>query len=443
MKRIILLLTAVLIVGLGFSQAQTNETWSLEKCIQYAQDNNLSIKQSTLNADYAKNQYQQKKIGLLPNLNASSNYTVNMGKVSDDKTFQVYDVTTKNTQFGLSSSTSLFNGFTGRNTIKQYHVDWEAAVKEVEKARNDLSLTIAAYYLQILLNKELLEVARSQSEVVNLQVERTKSLVEAGSMPEGSLLEIRSLASSEALNVTRSENNLSLSLLDLAQVLELDSVAGFDVDTPVIGDVTEFDLVDANQAYSYSVTSMPQITASELQLNSKELNLEIAKGYRWPELTFNAGWGTYVTKLKGVSGFDFSQSFKDNASSYYGVGLSIPIFNGFSTRTNIKNAQIGILNAQYELDKQKKILRKEIQQASADAYAALRQYQAGRSAVDSYIESFRYTEKRFSVGMVNSVEYNVAKSDLIKAQSDFIQSKYAYILRTKILDFYMGKPIVL
>lgn len=452
MKRTIILLSALLIAGTGFLNAQTSEPWSLEKCIEHAQQNNLSIKQTALGADYAKNQYQQRKTDLLPSLNANMDYNMRFGRVRNEINTEVgsdpvsasTDITTHSFSPSISSSTPVFEGFTRRNTIKQLQVDWEAALKDVEKARNDLSLNIAVLYLQILFDKELLEAARSQLEVVKLQVERTQSLVEAGSVPEGSLLEIKAQASREAMNVTRYENNLGISLLDLAQALDLETAEGFDVETPEIEDISGFMLADANQAYAYSVTAMPQIASSQLNLNSNELGLKIAKGYQWPRVSFNAGWGTYVARVKGKGAFfDFSQSFKDNASSYIGLNVNIPIFNGFAVKTGIKNAQIGILNAQYELDRQKQILRKVIQQAFADAQASLRQYQAGRSAVDSYEESFRYTQKRFSVGMVNSVDYNVAKTELIKAQSEFIQAKYAYILRTKILDFYMGKPIVL
>lgn len=443
MKRTILLLSVTILFSAGFMQAQTKQVWSLEKCITHAQENNLSIKQRSLSADYARNQFRQKRTDLLPNLNANAGHTVRMGRVRNDTDYSVNDLTTSFTDVSIGSTTPVFEGFTRRNTIERYQIDWQAALKDVEKARNDLSLNIAALYLQILFDKELLEAGRSQLEVVNLQVERTNSLVAAGSLPEGSLLEMRAQAAREALNVTRFENNLSLSLLDLAQALDLESADGFDIETPAIDDISGFTLVDANQAYAYSVTSMPQIASTELSLQSSELDLKIAKGYQWPRLSFSTGWGTSVPKVKGQPNFDFSQQFKDNATTYYGLNLSIPIFNGFSVRTGIKNAQIGIWNAQYELDKQKQILRKDIQQASADAHASLRQYQAGKSAVDSYEESFRYTEKRFSVGMLNSVDYNVAKTELIKAQSEYIQAKYAYILRTKILDFYMGKPIVL
>jgi outer membrane protein len=443
MKRTMLLLMAVFLIGTGFLQAQSKQVWSLEQCITYAQENNLTLKQNALNAEYVENQYLQSRYTQYPNLNANSGFRISEGRYRDQTTFQVRDVSTKSANVGIESTTPVFEGFTLRNTITRNRLDWEAAVKDVEKARNDLSLNIAALYLQILLDKELLEAGRSQLEVVNLQVTRTGSLVSAGSLPEGSLLEMRSLAAREALNVTRFENNLALSLLDLAQALDLESPQGFDIETPTIGDITGFDLVDPNQAYQYSVETLPQIAANDLRLKSSEFTMKVARGYQYPRVSFSMGSGTDVSRYNGEPNFDFSRKIKDNLAFYAGVNLAIPIFNAYTAKTGIKNAKIGILNAQYALDIQKRLLMKEIQQASADANAALRQYQSGKSAVESYQESFRYTEKRFNVGMLNSVDYNVAKTELIKAQSDFIQSKYAYILRAKILDFYMGKPIVL
>ncbi len=421
----------------------SQQVWGLEQCIEHARNNNLSIKRQQLNADFARNQHQQKKLELLPNLNASSSYRSQSGRVRDENEFRLIDVTTRDGSVGVSSSTPVFEGFTRRNTIKKGESDWQAAVKDVEKAENDMALHITSLYMQILFDIELLEAARQQFETVQLQVDRADKLVQAGSLPEGSLLEVRSLAARDALAVTQLENNLMLSLLDLAQALDLESAEGFDIVTPEIPELSGAELVESTGVFNFAVNNLPQIAASEFRLESSEKEVDIAKGYLMPRLSFNMGWGTYVSKYDGQQNFDFSQSFKDNSSQYYGLSLSVPIFNALSARTGVKNARIGVLNAQYALEQEKQVLRKEIQQAHADAQAAFRQYEAGQSAVDSYQESFRYTEKRYNVGMVNSVDYNVAKTEFMKAESDFIQAKYTYLLRLKILDFYQGKPIVL
>jgi outer membrane protein len=417
---------------------EMEQPWGLEQCIEYARDHNLAIKRQQLNADYARNQHQQTKLELYPNLNASSSYRSQSGRVRDENEFRLIDVTTRNGNMGVSSTTPVFEGFTRRNPIKKSESDWQAALKDDEKAENDMALNITSLYMQILFDKELLEAARQQFETVQLQVDRTEKLVQAGSQPAGTLLEVRSLAARDALNVTQLENNLMLSLLDLAQALDLESTEGFDIVTPAIPEMSGAELVESSGVFDFAVNNLPQIAASELRLGSSEKEVDIARGYLLPRLSFNLGWGTYVSKYDGQQNFDFQQGLKDNSSQYYGLSLSIPIFNALSARTGVKNANIGVLNAEYALEQEKQVLRKEIQQAHADAQGAFRQYVAGQSAVDSYKESFRYTEKRYSVGMVNSVDYNVAKTEFMKAESDFIQAKYTYLLRLKMLslDFY-------
>ncbi len=423
--------------------AQPPAPWSLKQCIDYARENNLTIKQQILDAEYRNNQLEQKKMGRLPSLNASTSYDISFGRVPDETDFTFNNQTTQFGRFSLTSSVPLFEGFSQKNEIAQNHADWMAALKQVEKAGNDMALTITAYYLQILFDKELLEVAKNQLDIVSQQVSRTEKLVEAGSLAIGNLLEIRSQAAREALNVTQMENNLSLSLLDLAQALDLEDPAGFDILTPDLPTLEEKQLDTPLRLYDEALDIMPQIEASKYNLESSEYAFKAARGNLYPRLSLGAGWNTSVAKTKDDDSFDFGQRFRNNVNQYVGLSLSIPIFNGLAAKTNVNNAKIGILNAEYALEKDKQALRKEIQQAYADALASFRKYEAGMLAVNSYRESFRYTEQKFNVGMVNPVDYSVAKNEYIKAQSEFLQAKYEYLLRTKILDFYKGEAITL
>ncbi len=423
--------------------AQPPAPWSLKQCIDYARENNLTIKQQILDAEYRNNQLEQKKMGRLPSLNASTSYDISFGRVPDETDFTFNNQTTQFGRFSLTSSVPLFEGFSQKNEIAQNHADWMAALKQVEKAGNDMALTITAYYLQILFDKELLEVAKNQLDIVSQQVSRTEKLVEAGSLAIGNLLEIRSQAAREALNVTQMENNLSLSLLDLAQALDLEDPAGFDILTPDLPTLEEKQLDTPLRLYDEALDIMPQIEASQYNLESSEYAFKAARGNLYPRLSLGAGWNTSVAKTKDDDSFDFGQRFRNNVNQYVGLSLSIPIFNGLAAKTNVNNAKIGILNAEYALEKDKQALRKEIQQAYADALASFRKYEAGMLAVNSYRESFRYTEQKFNVGMVNPVDYSVAKNEYIKAQSEFLQAKYEYLLRTKILDFYKGEAITL
>lgn len=441
MKSIItIVLSLFLFAG---ASARDKGVWSLEQCIEHARQHNLVIKQRALNAQYSENQYQQRKLNLYPSVNGSSSFTTNMGRVRNDVNYEIIDVTTRVFNLGASASLPVFEGFTRRNSIEQGLVDWEAALKEVEKTENDIALNITALYMQILFDKELLAAGRHQLELVNMQVDRSEKLVRAGSLPEGNLLEMRALAARELSNVTRLENNLTLSLLDLAQALDLEDAENFDIVTPEIPEISGSELVAVSSVYDYAVNTLPQISLAQLRLESSEMDVKIAKGYLYPRVSLTAGLGTNVSKYKQEPNFDFERKFKDNAFRYYGVNVTIPIFNGLQARMGVKNASLGVINAQHELNRQKQVLRKEIQQAVADAEAAFRQYMAGQSAVASYEESFRYTEQRYNVGLVNSVDYNVSKTEYMKAESDFIQAKYAYLLRLKILDFYQGRPLVL
>lgn len=430
------------LVQITLAQPQDNSQWTLEQCITYAQEHNLTLKQQALNVDRAKNQLELKKLDLLPNLNASSSYTTRMGRVRNDFDYEISDITTRFSDVNVSSTTPVFEGFAKRKSIEKGRIDWQAALKDVEKAENDLALNITALFIQILFDQELLQSAQQQLEVTNLQMKRTGILVQNDKLPQGSLLEMNSMVARELMNVTSLENNLTMSLLDLAQALDLEEVIDFNIQKPDLPEYTAMESLQDDYIYQIAVNTLPQIAASEMRLESGQKDVEIARGYLWPRLSFSAGWGTSVSKYRNEPGFDFAREFEDNAFQYYGLNLSIPIFNGLTTRKSVTSAKIGSLNARYELEKQKLMLRKEIQQAQADAVAALRQYRAGAAAVESYQESFSYTEKRFNLGLVNSVDYNVAKTDYSKAESDFIQARYTYFLRKKILDFYQGKPLV-
>jgi outer membrane protein len=435
-------LTLLLLLPLGLG-AQTIKNWSLKECIDYARENNLTIKQQVLNAEYYQNLYEQNRLDRLPSLNGSAAYNMSFGRVPDETTYDFKNQTTQFGRFSLVSSVPVFQGFSQQNEIEQNRANWKASQKQAEKAGNDLALSITAYYLQILFDKELLEVAQNQLEVAHEQVKRTEKLVEAGSISAGTLLEIKSQSAQEALNVTQMQNNLSLSLLDLAQALDLEDPSEFDILTPDLPKLKERTLTPPNLLYQDALTIMPQIDAARYDLESSEYALKSAKGTLYPSLSLDAGWGTNVSKSKGDETFKFSDRFSENSNEYVGLTLSIPLFNGLAARHTVKNARIGILNAQYALEKEKQTLRKEIQQAYADALAAYRKYEAGMVAVTSYEESFRYTEQKFNVGMVNSVDYSVAKNEYLQAQSEFLQAKYEYLLRTKILSFYKGEPIVL
>lgn len=440
----ICLLAASILLGSVQIQAQENQTvWSLQQCIEYALANNLAVKQKLLNVELNENNLQTKKLSLAPSVNGQSQYRIDFGRAPVGSAFEYVDQTVHNGTLGLNADLPLFQGFTRINDIKKQRFELSAAIHDVEKTRNDIVLTLTSFYLQVLFDKELLAVGKSQLEVTRLQIDRSQKLVDAGSIPYGNLLEIKSQAAKEALSVTTQENNLTISLLNLAQLLDLQDVRNFDILYPSLPEIPLMLSLDVENVYALAAGTMPQIKREESRLHSSEQDLRMAKGALYPSLSLGGGWGSRVSYLKGADDFDFGKSFRENTYSYVGLTLSVPIFNALGARAGVKNARLGIQSAQYSLSAEKLALRKEIQQAYADAQNAYKKYLSAKEAVVSFEESFGYTQKKYDVGMVISVDYNTAKNDLTRSQSELLQSKYEYILRTKILDFYMGNPIQL
>ena len=450
--------------------------WTLEDCIEYAMENNIQIKMSVLNTQYNENLLKQSRLSQIPNLNGSANYSYSWGRALDQTTYQFTDDQQINSiSLGISSSVNLFNGLKVRNTIEQNELNLMASYEDVEKVKNDISLNIAAAYLTILFNKELKAVTENQLEITAQQVDRTRKMVDAGKLAEGSYLEIEAQRASEELNLVNADNQLAISILNLQQMLDLPIDTAFDVVIPVLEDPAEDPIVmSAVEVYRIAEQEMPQIKGAELSLQSSEKQLSIAKGGRSPQLylsgNFNSGYSDireqfveygetpavpigitddgvnvnsypYQTPLYGA--YPFFDQLRDNRSAGVGLGLSIPIFNGWQVNTSIANARIMLENSKLELQSKKLELYASIHQAYADALAALKKFTATEHALVSMEESFKYTEKKFEVGLVNTVDYNTSKNQLTATQSDLLQAKYDFIFRTKILNFYRGEPITL
>jgi outer membrane protein len=429
--------------------------WSLEDCISYAYENNISIKQQVLTTRYNENQLKQSKMDQLPNLNADAYQNYTYGRALDFSTYKYTesDRTIQN-RLNLSSAITLFNGLQQRNTIKQNEFNLLASLQDLEKLKNDISMLLASGYLQILFNKELLEIAKNQYETTLQQVDRTAKLVDVGSLAKGSLYEIQAQAASEELNVIEAQNALDISYLNLTQMLDLDSVGDFDIEVPEFGDVArEPIMLTVGQVYREGLGILPQIRSAELQVESAEKGLSIAKGGRSPSLQLSGGYGTSysdgVGRLVGIDqdlnpiyeDYPFWDQWNDNRNAYFTFGLNIPIFNRMMVSTYISNAKLNVMNYELTLETAKMDLYKSIQQAYADAKAARRKYLATETALVSMEESFKYTEEKFEVGMVNTVDYNIEKTRLTNTQSDLLQAKYDYIFKMKVLDFYRGIPI--
>ena len=440
----------VLLSLAGTSKAQ--QKWSLQQCIDYALENNISIKQQQVNTDYYGNQLKQARHNQLPSVSGSVANNYNLGRsLQSDNTYANFN--SNLTSGSLSANVTILNGLALKRSVSMADFDLKASLADLQKAKDDICLNVAGDYLQILLSKELVQVDTDQLKLTNLQLERTKKLVEAGSLAKGSLLEIEAQYAQEEVNLVTQQNQLQLDYLNLYQLLELPATEEFQVQDPDLPVLTaNRTMLNSVEVFQNAVQVRPEVKSAEYKLKSYEKQVDIARASFYPSLSLGFDYYnyynnkyTYVSTDPLITGKEIplSDQLKNNDQYSIGLNLSIPIFNKLQTRTDVDNAKLQVITQKLELQSTKNELRKEIEQAYTNSLAALKKYMASNKAVESMQEAFRYTEEKFNVGMVNSVEYNQAKNNLTKARSDLAQAKYDYIFRTKILDFYNGIPIEL
>ncbi|MDR1368540.1 MAG: TolC family protein [Dysgonamonadaceae bacterium] len=463
MKKTSIFVLLILACGLGL-HAQENaaqKVWTLERCIDHAIRNNINIKQLQVQKEGAEVDVNTAKMNRLPNLNAGIGQNWSFGRAQTSS--GLYESQSlSNSSLSVSSSIPIFTGFQISNQIAKSKLDLDAAILQLERAKEDLSLNIASLYLQSLFNKELLKVSEEQLALSILQVQRTKTLVEVGKVPESQLYDIEAQAAKDEVSVIQAKNTLELSLLDLAQSLELERASFFDIEIPVIKNVVEEymgSVQPPDVIYSSAINVKPVIKEQELRLESSEKSLKIAQSGYYPKLNLNLSYNNsyyynYTREGDVINPEDpgqsyiwhnesFSNQIKNNGGESIGLSLNIPIFNRFQVRNQVRSAKLNILNQQYVLENTKKTLYKEIQTAYLNATAAQEKFKASARAVAASTESLKYAQERYEVGKSSVFEFNEAKTKLVQSQSEQIQAKYDYIFRTKILDFYNGIPIKL
>ena len=457
MKKFLLYISVLLFIlfsspGIIYSQ---EKLWTLQECIQYAIDNNIQIKQQVLQTMYQENTLEQSKLNLLPTINGQASHDYSFNRTLDQTTYQYVDQNGQSNRFYLGGNLNLFNGLQNYNTIRRNKYQLMASEQDLQSIKDNISLNIALAYLQILLNNELVTATDNQLQITLQQIEKTRKMYDAGSVAKVNLLQIEAQAASEELQLINLENQLDISYLTLTQMLELKSPEGFRIVAPQISiDTNTVITGKVDEIFSQAQGLRPEIKSAELNLNASELDLKIAQGARSPRISMSHSVSTMYSNIREkflnldpltfmpVYGeYPFSEQFNDNLNYGIGFTLNVPLLNGWQVNKNIANSKISIDNYRYALDGEKKRLYKSIQQAYADAVAALKKYSVSMKAVASMEESFRYTEQKFDVGMVTPVDYNAAKTQLLNAQSDMSQAKYEFIFKTKVLDFYKGLPL--
>ena len=437
--------TALLLLLAAAAGAPAQERWSLKQCIDHAIANNITIRQTANQAEQSRVDVNTAKWARLPSLNGSAGQSWSWGRsqtaVADEETgeYNTVYVNTKNnnTSFSLSTGIPLFTGLQLPNQYALAKLNLKASLADLAKAKEDIAINIASLYLQVLFNIELHDVALGQADLSREQLKRIEALAREGKAAPAEVAEAKARVAQDELQVVQADNNYRLALLDLAQLIELDTPEGFQVEEPA-DEVTDAPLTPPDEIYQMALAGKPVIQAAKYRLEGSLHSIRIAQSAYYPQLSLNGSLGTSYYSTINRS---FSQQMQDNFSKYVGFSLSVPLFNRLATRNRVRTARLQRENYALQLDDAKKTLYKEIQQAWYNAAAAISKYHSSRAATEASDESFLLTKKKYEGGQANAVEYNEARQNLVKAQSDELQAKYEYLFRVKILDFYQGTPI--
>ena len=415
--------------------------WSLRQCADYAIEHNISIKQRENNREQRALQLSTAKNSRLPNLSASASESFSFGRgLTLDNTYT--NRSTNSTSLSLGTTVPLFTGFQIPNQIKLNQLNLEAATQDLEKAKNDIRMQVAQAYVQILYNMEIADVSYRQIEIDSMQVERLLAFVKNGMASQAQLSQQQAQLAQSRLTATQANSTLQISLLALSQLLELPTPDGFSVVRPNVDHVTmstHFPSPDA--IYQEAVALKPEIQAEQLRLSASERQIAIARAALYPTLNFSAGLQTNYYKTNGIQADAFGTQLRNNFSQYIGVNLNVPIFNRFQTRNNIRSARLDRANQQLQLDNIKKSLYKEIQQVYYNAIAAESKYKSSQTAALSSKDAFELTQAKYENGKANITEFNEAKNNYLRAESELVQARYEYLYQSALVEFYRGKEL--
>jgi len=460
------------------------ETWTLEKCVSYAYENNLQIKQSSLSIEQARVNNNASKASLFPSVNFNTGYFWQFGRSIDPVTNTRVGANAQTNSSTLSASWVLFGGLQNYNSIKQSKVDYLAATYRMESMKNDVAINIAAQYLQVLFNKEVVKINDLVLENTQKLYDQTKKKYDAGAVAKGDLLQLEAQLASDEQNVVTANNSLDLSLLQLAQTLQLETVEDFDIISP------QLELPDSyliamtpDQIYNDALELQPNIKSAQLNVESSEYGISMNRSGFIPKLTLNAQLNSNFSTRAVYRGDDniatgniypvaqditdpnnptliyslnpsqsiidngritpFSDQYTNNFNQFIGFNLQVPIFNNLRVKQNVSNAKIQLENNIIAYEQEKMDFRQTVQRAHSDALASYKSYQSATKSVESNTESFKYADKRRLEGAINQYEHENARILLLNALSQQLQAKYDYIFKIKVLEFYLNNNISL
>ncbi|WP_269234687.1 TolC family protein [Flavobacterium flavigenum] len=466
-----------LLFGLALStQAQTKQ-WTLEECVRYALDNNITIKLSELDV---KNSVIDKRGALgnyLPAVNANASHSWNIGLNQNITTGLLENQTTQYSSIGASVGVDIYKGLQNQNTYRRAKLSIVASKYQLLKMQEDISLNVANAFLEILFNKENLKVKKEQLAIDEKRFKRSEEMVNAGTIPRGDLFDLKATVATDQQAIIVAENSLLISKLSLAQLLQLKEFADFDViDNTNVQDENNIMAQNPTDIYNKAKETRTELKLAQTNLEIAQKNVSIAKGAYQPTLSAFYNFNTRASYSEIITGSTLNTAnptnqigfvegtnqsvlqnnyspvlgnaapildqFDNNKGQSFGVQLSIPIFNGFSARNNVERNKVSLEKSKIDLEQKSLDLQRNVYTAFTDAKGALNAYESATITLEARQQSYNYAKEKYDVGLMNSFDFTQAQTLLTNAQSDVIRAKYDYMFKIKILEFYFGIPIV-
>jgi outer membrane protein len=469
MKKFKVLLLILFVSGIQYSQ----EPWTLEACVNRALEMNISIKQSQL--DYVNSEIDKKgAIGnFLPNLNVGGSHSWNVGLNQNITTGLLENVTTQFSSMNLNVNVDLYNGLQNVKRLHRANLSLLASQYQLEDMSENVALLVANSYLQVLFSKEALAAQKLQLDITQRELERTKKLISSGVIPKGDIYEVEASLASQEKSVVDAQNAFYLTKISLAQLLLIDDYENFKIANEQY-DIPVSDILSKTptEIFSYAVENKKDIKLIETNVEIAKKDLEISKALSQPRLSAFYSYSSrigYSDRIVPTGELDFrtigvvegtgqnvvapypvyetqnplsfSEQFDLNAGQNFGISLSIPILNNFSTKNNIQRSKINILRSVNSLEQKKLDLENTVNQSYNDAKGAIKAYQASVKLLAARKQAFEYASDKFEVGTMNSFDFSQAKQRYELAQFELIRTKYDYIFKLKVLEFYFGVPI--
>lgn len=462
-------------IYLPVSLSSQTKVWTLKACVDEALSKNVLLNQEILNNDIYKINFEQAKANRYPNLNLNDNQNFTYGRAVDPVSNQFLNQNIQSNNLALSTTVTIFNGLQNYYAIKQNKYYYDAGGFDIEKAKNDLSLQVAAAYLQVLYDYEAVDIDKEQVDASTAQVERTQKYVNAGKSPLGSLYQMQSQLAADKYAEIAAENQLALAKVDLMQLMEMPVTKDFEIEKPGINEPEIKDANTAEDIYKTAEQNQPQIKSAAFKINSADAGLRMAKGGLYPKLSVTGSLRTaYSSASQQISyqtisnletigylqsnpsdnvigyvpseviqkdKYPFTHQFQDNFNQFVGFSLTVPIFNNFTVKYNIDKAKINLQSVQLDEINTKNQLRKSIEQAYTDVIGSAKQYSAAKEQVKSEERTYLDMKTKYENGVATATDFIIEQNNFNKVKQALIQTKYNYLFKIKVVDFYLGKPL--